>query len=326
VTLQLGSHGPLVSRWTDVMLKRFRSYALGVNGLPIRNDGYYGNDEAKVQREYERRTGQPQDGIVSDQDLAKLGLALPVIFTVEGHLSDMWAGPCADTARELQRQGVCYWQPVWYDCQSIPFNNKSGVDSLAGLVGASVLPSGQPFPAGTPWGIVGFSQGGMVVSDFMRQQILAGPLSWRLKDFRRGLAFGNPDRAADAICSWAINPPRKGTGGIMIDDRFVTNGTAIEGLWAENARRGDMFAEGGTDPEGLDKSAIARIVTQNSWAGGDSAILSRVLKLITNPAGQSIPAILALISAIKFAAANPNPHYTTAFSPGDVEWMRGVAA
>jgi hypothetical protein len=327
MTLQLGSHGPLVSRWTDVMLKRFRSYALGVDGLPLRNDGYYGLDEAKVQREYERRTGQPQDGVVSEDDLAKLRLALPVIFTTEGHLSDMWAGPCADTARELQRQGVCYWQPVWYDCQSIPFNNRNGVDSLTELVGTTVLPSGQPFPPGTPWGIIGFSQGGMVVSDFMRERVLNnGELAWRLKDFKRGLAFGNPDRAADAICSWAINPPAKGTGGIMIDDRFVTKGTPVEGLWAENARRGDMFAEGGTDPEGLDKSAIARIVTQNSWAGGDSAILSRVLKLITNPGGQSIPAILALISAIKFAVANPNPHYTTAFSPGDVEWMRGVAA
>lgn len=326
MTLQLGSHGPLVSRWTDVMLKRFRSYALGVDGLPIRNDGYYGNDEAKVQREYERRTGQPQDGIVSDQDLAKLGLALPVIFTVEGHLSDMWAGPCADTARELQRQGVCYWQPVWYDCQSLPFNNPNGVDALTGLVGSTVLPSGQPFPAGTNWGIIGFSQGGMVVSDFMRQQILGGPLGWRLNDFRRGLGIGNPDRDANAICSWATNPPSKGTGGIMVDDRFVTKGTPLEGKWAENARHGDMFAEGGTDPEGLNKTAIARIITENSWAGGDSAILSRVLKLATNPASQSIPAILALISAIKFAVANPNPHYTTVSTPGDVEWMRGVTA
>ena len=34
MSLQLGSHGPLVSRWTDVMLKRFKS-----NGLPIKNDG-----------------------------------------------------------------------------------------------------------------------------------------------------------------------------------------------------------------------------------------------------------------------------------------------
>ena len=41
MTLQLGSHGPLVSRWTDVM-RRFQSYALGVDGQPIKNDGYFG--------------------------------------------------------------------------------------------------------------------------------------------------------------------------------------------------------------------------------------------------------------------------------------------
>lgn len=325
MTLQLGSHGPLVSRWTDVMLKRFRSYALGVNGLPIKNDGYYGLDEAKVQREYERRTNQPQDGVVSDNDLAALGLSTPVIFTVEGHLSDMWAGPCADTARTLQQQGVCYWQPVAYDCQAIPFNNRSGVDELSRLIGGTTLPSGQPFPEGTPWGIIGFSQGGMVVSDFMRQQILTGPLTWRLKDFKRGLAFGNPDRAADAICSWATNPPSAGTGGIMVDDRFVTKGTPIEYKWAENAHHGDMFAEGGTDPEGLNKSAIAKIVTQNSWSGGDAALLSRLIAIIGNIPQQSLPVILAIISAIKFAVANPNPHYTTVSTAGDVTWMRGVA-
>lgn len=326
MTLQLGSHGPLVSRWTDVMLRRFRSYALGVNGLPIKNDGYFGDDEQKVQLEYERRTLQPQDGVVSDHDLAALGLALPVIFTVEGHLSDMWAGPCADTARGLQRQGVCYWQPVWYDCQSIPFNNPNGIEALTWLIGSTVLPSGQPFPPGTPWGLIIFSQGAMVGCDFMRQKVLNnGPLAWRLKDFKRGLAFGNPDRAADAICSWATSPPSKGTGGIMVDDRFVTVGTPLEGKWAENARHGDMFAEGGTDAEGLNKSAIAKIVTQNSWAGGDAALLSRLIAIMGNIPQQSLPVILAIVSAMKFAVANPNPHYTTVSTPGDVEWMRGVA-
>lgn len=327
MTLQLGSHGPLVSRWTQVMLKRFKSYALGVDGQPLRDDGYYGFDEAKVQKEYERRTGQPQDGVVSDRDLGALGLSMPVIFTVEGHMSDMWAGPCADTARELQRQGICYWQPVWYDCQTLPFNNKNGVDSLTQLVGSTVLPSGQPFPPGTPWGMVVFSQGAMVGCDFMRQKLLNnGPLAWRLNDFKRGLAYGNPDRAQDAIAPWAASPPSKGTGGIMIDDRFVTQGTPINGKWAEDTQHGDMFGECGSDPASLDKSAIARIVTQNSWAGGNSALLSRFLKIATNPAGESIPVLMAIISAIKFAVANPSPHYATVATPGGIEWMRGVAA
>lgn len=308
------------------MLRRFRSYALGVDGKPLRNDGYFGLDEQKVQKEYERRTNQPQDGVVSDHDLGALGLTQPVIFTVEGHMSDMWLGPCATIGRTLSEQGVAYWQPVWYDCQALPFNNKSGVASLASLLGGTTLPSGQPFPPGTPWGLAVFSQGAMVGCDFMRQQILTGPLQWRLKDFRRGIAFGNPDRAADACVPWAHNPPKKGTGGIMVDDRFITAGTAIDGKWAEHPNRGDMFADAGTDDEGLYKSAIAKIVTQNSWAGGDAALLSRLVKLVGNIPTQTIPVVLAIISAIKFAVSNPSPHYSTVAEPGDIDFMRGVAA
>jgi hypothetical protein len=54
----------------------------------------------------------------------------PVIFTVEGHLSNMWAGPCASNASLLEQQGVCKWQPVNYDCAALPFNNASGVNEL----------------------------------------------------------------------------------------------------------------------------------------------------------------------------------------------------
>lgn len=325
MTLQLGSHGPLVSRWTDVMLRRFRSYALGVDGLPLRNDGYYGYDEQKVQREYEKRTGQPQDGIVSDHDLGALGLAQPVIFTVEGHASNMWFGPCASIGSTLQQQGVAYWQPVGYDVNALPFNNQSGVQELNTLLGGTRLPDGTPFPPGTPWGIVGFSQGAMIVSDFMAQSILTGPLQWRLKDFKRGLCFGNPRREVNKNVPWALNPTKPGTEGIMgKGGLFVTTGTPIQDRWAEHANHGDMFAENGEDREGLNKTAIARIITENSWVGGPSAILARVLKLLGNVPGESLPAIMAAVSAIMFLAANPNPHYSTVADPGDVEWMRSV--
>jgi hypothetical protein len=309
------------------MLRRFRSYALGVDGLPLRNDGYFGLDEAKVQREYEHRTGQAQDGVVSDHDLGALGLAQPIIFTVEGHASNMWFGPTASVASTLQSQGVAYWQPVGYDVNALPFNNKSGVGELARLLGSTAMDNGTPFPPGTPWGIVGFSQGAMIVAEFMMQYILAGSLSWRLKDFKRGLCFGNPRRETNKECSWARNPVKPGTEGIMGQGGlFVTTGTPIEGRWAEHANKGDMFAENAEDREGLDKTAIAKIVCENSWAGGQAGILARVLKLLGNPTGESIPALMAAVSAIMFLAANPNPHYSTVADPGDIEWMRAVAA
>jgi len=309
------------------MLRRFRSYALGVDGQPLRNDGYYGYDEQKVQREYERRTNQPQDGVVSDNDLGALGLAQPVIFSVEGHMSNMWFGPAADTAHQVQREGLAYWQPYGYVNDAIPFANKQATAGLVQLVGSTTLPDGTPFPAGTPWGIESFSQGAMIATMLMRDHVLPenGDLHWRLKDFKRGLAHGNPNRGKDACCSWATDPPAAGTGGIMLDERFDTRGTAIEGLWQEHPRKGDMFADEGDDDVAKDKAAVAKIVTENSWAGGDVALLARVTNLLTNPV-MTIPALLATIGAIKFAVANPNPHYSTVSEPGDVAWMRGVAA
>lgn len=308
------------------MLRRFRSYAIGVDGQPLRNDGYFGYDEAKVQREYQRRTHQLPDGVVSDRDLGALGLTQPVIFTVEGHRSNLWFGPCADNARRQQQEGRAYWQPVWYDCNALPFNNKNGVQSLTHLAGGEVLPDGTPFPPGTPWGIIGFSQGAMVVSDFLEQRILKGPLQWRLKDLKRSLCLGNPRREFGKCAPWADNPPPLNTGGILLSGQFVTTGTALEGIHAENANANDMFTQNTFDDAGLNKEAIARIVTQNSWAGGPSAILSRVLAILGNVPVGSIGAIKAIVQSIMFLASNPNPHYTTIAEPGDVEWMRGVAA
>lgn len=325
--LQLGSSGPLVSRWTDTMLRRFRAYATGTNGLPIKNDGYYGFDEQKVQREYEKRTNQIQDGVVSDHDLGALGLAQPIIFTVEGHASNMWFGPTASVASTLQAQGVAYWQPIGYDVNALPFKNKTGVDELARLVGSTAMENGQPFPPGTPWGIVGFSQGAMIVSEFMQQHVLSGDLNWRLKDFKRGLCFGNPRREVNKNVPWARNPTKPGTEGIMgAGGLFITTGTPIQDKWAEHANKGDMFAENAEDKEGLNKTAIARIICENSWVGGQTAILARVLKLLGNIPSEAIPAIMAAVSAIMFLAANPNPHYSTIADPGDIEWMRGVAS
>lgn len=255
----------------------------------------------------------------------------PLIFSVEGHLSNMFLGPAADTATRLEVQQVCHHKPVGYNNGALPFDNKSGVLELANQLGRNQIegPPGVmwPFPPGTPWGITAFSQGSMIASEFMRQYILAGPLSWRLADFKRGLAFGNPRREKDKVCSWANDPPLAGTEGIMgKGGLFVTTGTPIENKWAEHPRRGDMFAENNEDKDGKDKTAIAKIVCENSWIGGEAAIFARVLALFGDLPAEGFAAIKATFSAIMFLAKNPNPHYSTVAEPGDIEWMRGVAA
>ncbi|MGB0971626.1 MAG: hypothetical protein ACPGVG_11780, partial [Mycobacterium sp.] len=74
MSLQVGSQGPLVAAWQRVMVERFNSYALERDGEPLRIDAYFGYSDRDVQREYERRTEQTIDGVVSDADLVALGL------------------------------------------------------------------------------------------------------------------------------------------------------------------------------------------------------------------------------------------------------------
>lgn len=259
-------------------------------------------------------------------------------FTVEGHMSNMFFGPCAQTASALEQQGVLRWKPVGdWDTTSIPFKNATGVEALYRQLSSNWIegpsvdinnPDGPkvmwPFPPGTPWDLIIFSQGAMIGCEFMWKYVLPpnAPLHYRLKDFHRGLAYGNPRRWLNAVCAWAQSPPQEGTHGIM-DKRFDAVGEGIGDRWAEHPNDDDMFAEVGDDDMSLDQTAIAKIICEGSFTGGPSSILSRVLKIFGSPLGGLIGAAKAAFDAIMFLAANPNPHYSTFATQGDIDWIRG---
>lgn len=304
MTLQLGSSGPLVTAWQTAMVKRFRAYALAADGGPLRPDGYYGNDDRAVQAEYERRTRQPADGIVSDADLVALGLIspprhTPMLFTVEGHLSSMWEGPCAFTAKQLESEGVCRWQPVGYDNTALPFRNQTGVEELVRLLSDTTL-----LPAGTPWGMAIFSQGGIVGSkvflDHVRPE--SGRLHWRLPDLKGVVAFGNPYRQKDTIAPWVPDPPHAGTQGIS--DRRMTD---TPPWWMEHSRTGDLYAENPDTEVGLNCTAVYKIVAESSWAGGESGMWQRILDIAKDPADGLMDIALAVAGGVRFLT-DMSPH------------------
>jgi len=274
------------------------------------------------------------------QQKPNVAVTRPIIFSVEGHMSDMFFGPAAGTAENVQNRGLCWWKPVWYNSTALPFDNKSGVEALVAMCvghwveGPPVDPNNPDGPKvmwdfrpGTSWGITGFSQGAMVISEFMEQEVLNpnGRCHFRLKDFKRGLAIGNPRREKGKLCSWAVKQLNKTSSGIM-DRDFVTTGTEIENKWAENAHEGDMFADSPEGEVGEYQTAIAKIITENSWFGGQATIFAKVMLLLGNVPAQMINVVKAIISAILFLARNPNPHYSTVVEAGDIEWMKGVAA
>jgi hypothetical protein len=350
--LKLGDRNESVREWRRVVNARFGGLYSRLHGpLPTDTD-QFGPRAQAWQREYQFRTLQAVNntsgsGVVSDHDLGALGIpipvevALPIIFTVEGHLSNMFFGPCAQTAQALETQGVCRWKPVGdWDNAALPFKNATGVEALyrqlsrTWIEGPPVDPNHPDGPKimwyfgpEVPWGGVAFSQGAMVFCEFMWKYVLPpnAPLHWRLAGFKRGLMYGNPRRAKDAVCAWAQSPPQPGTHGIM-DRLFDAHAEGIGDRWAEHPNDDDMFAEVGDDDAGRNQTAVAKIITENTWTGGPSSILTRLTAIFGNPLGGIIGVAKATVDAIMFLAANPNPHYSTFATPGDIEWMRGVAA
>ena len=290
--------------------------------------------EVKRVQDVYRREGKPGaphyiSGVVNLEFKYDVGLLTrpekprPIIFTVEGHMSVPWVGPCAYIASTLEQQGVCWWQPVGYDTTSLPFNNNSGRNELRRLMSATTLygPNGEPRPnpPGNPNGLMGFSQGSIIANGVFLDDIRPenGSLHWRLDSLTRAIAFGDPYREKDADAGWWPDPPKPGTQGIS--DRRMTD---TPYWWKSANRTGDLYTENPDNEAGLYRTAIYRIAAENSWAGGPTAILSRVLDLLT-PADDLLPLTQAILGGVLFLG-NMTPHGGYDLS-APLEYMRGVA-
>lgn len=226
----------------------------------------------------------------------KKEVILPLYFSIEGHMSDMWLGPVAWIGEVLRAEGRALHFPTSYDRTSLPFKNQTGVAELTRRVGQTLQDNGVKFPAGTPWAVGAFSQGSMIWYDFYHQQLAPGkPLNWRLKDLRGAIVCGDPCREKGVVADWITDPPPADHQGIM-DKRWENTP-----WWMlEIARKGDRYTDNESEGEvGLYKTSVAKIITQNSWSGGPAGMLARLIDLLS-PADDLIPVTMAIIQMIMF--------------------------
>lgn len=298
-----GNTNGLVSRWQKTMLARFAAYAKAYDGGPLRVDGYFGYDDAEVQREYERRTRQLSDGVVSDDDLRALGLsAAPApaadrwLFTVHGTGQPDPLGPGlpADTARQVLDK--YRWQPI-------------------GNYPASVFPMWPSIQAGRKElnhqidikpgeiNLAGYSQGAAVVGQVLKHDIMSpkGNLHHRLRDVRRVVLWGNPMRQKGIAHDdhWIHRVASPDSYGIL-DDR-------LEGLESASfevrdyAHDEDMYAAIRDGDKDEYKVAVAKIVMRadDFWYGPNS-VVSQLKELGQRPIEEGIALAMACIDAIRF--------------------------
>jgi hypothetical protein len=242
---------------------------------------------------------------------------LPIFFTVEGHLSDMWAGPCAATAQALEAEGRCRWQPVGYDNVSLPFDDSSGINELDRLFSDTAA-----FPLARPWLASCFSQGALVFCQFFMDQVQNpnGKHHNRFATWRGTLAHGNPMREKDVNAEWVPDPPKPGTQGIY--DRHMTGtgpGGVLAARWREVNRTGDLYAENSDDEAGKDRTAVCLAVVDGQLMGAGS-LAERIWLLASNIGGEVWPLFQAIAGGVRFLL-NMAPHGTYDLGPG-IDFMR----
>lgn len=253
--------------------------------------------------------------------------SLPIMFTVEGHASDMFFGPVADTATQLENEGHCHHQPIGYNNGAIPFDNRSGENELARLVGATRMDNGVPFPVGTKWVLGIFSQGAIIGFDFFADYLAPGkPLAWRTPDLLGVLAYGNPCRQTDSIAPWAVDLITKpGTHGLDPYHRFGLPGfPAKPDNWMDVYREGDIFAENGDDEGSQYKAAVYQAVARGDFLSDPFSLAFKICQMFGTPIPEVLGMINAIISGVVFLGDQPNPHYSPYDITGGLNWVRNL--
>lgn len=297
--LTVGSTGPVVTAWQRIMVARFQSYALAADGGPLRADGYFGYDDADVQREYERRTNQPVDGIVSEADLVALGViappaAKPTLFTVHGTGVTMWDGPPADTARAVLHK--YHWQPIGnYPAQPFPMwpSIQLGVAELRLQINR--------YPG--PFALAGYSQGAIVTSLVYKYDIAnpRGILHHRLKDLKKAVTWGNP------MAEHGASPNSTG----IMDDRLENTPT----WWRDYCNKGDIYCDNPSNDSGEYSTAICKIVMGHDWWRGRDSIISQIIELGLNPIQEGMAMLDAIVKAGLFFANGTSAHLRYDITP-----------
>lgn len=118
MTLKLGDANDTVLRWRQVMNAMYGGLYTRLMGPLPTDTNQFGQRAREWQQEYERRTGQIVDGVVSDQDLVDLKVVVPYrpiwFYTAPGSGAPWWVGPAFDTGEWVKAVLHLQHQPVGY--------------------------------------------------------------------------------------------------------------------------------------------------------------------------------------------------------------------
>ncbi|QDH92908.1 lysin B [Mycobacterium phage Necropolis] len=301
--LRVGSSGPLVAAWQQVMLDRFEAYALAADGGPLRVDAHFGYDDAAVQREYERRTQQWIDGVVSEGDLRALGL-LDTPATKPRHLAIVFRGTggvigqdyvsrvcqgAADLVEERNPEWAASMGGLPPGAPNSPSMNKAVQVAVAS--GAAEIRSGRSFVLG------GYSAGAIVASRLRAMLEPGQPLAEYRENYVCGFAFGNPSRPFGHTYYLGAIPNGRGISDFQLPRSCCTWD------WCELVHPDDMYANVPLGDAGDIMTAIYQAVVNVELSDplGTLRAIIRAIPKVLAEAGVSVP----LLAHAGLSAGNP---------------------
>lgn len=293
-SLRIGATGPLVNAWVQTMNRRFGSYSKRADGTPLREDAYFGLDDAQVANEWHRRIGLPGAGnpaqvVVTEEQLCILGLGhllVPLCLTAHGTGVTMWDGPPADVARALERMGKAKHQPIGnYPARPFPM----WPSIMQGV--AEVEVQVRRYPGRRKYA-VGYSQGAVVMSLAFKYGALGQD------SLVRAFMFANPCR-------------EEGVGGTpgagAMTDRLVNT----PGWWHEYAHPKDIYASVPVEPGwGENVRMVTKLIMGKDWWRGDDDLFEQLGEIVFNPFGEGSAALVAAVKAGGFFGSGTGPHVT----------------
>lgn len=235
-----------------------------------------------------------------------------VLYTSQGTKpSDMWWGLQADVARQVE--DLYYWQPIGGPYDAVPMNKSINISKQIMREQINRRPVGDPINA------IGFSQGGIIVSEvYMDMRDENDP---RFRDWKRCWTFANPSRqqGVENGNKFAKLPVLgKSKRGIMQESRRMID---TPDWWMDQGNAKDLYFDCETDDEGEFKEAICMIIMGN-FIGGPNNILSQLYETTQRPLIETFFMFKAIMDAGIFFGGGIKPHLNHNISPA-VAYLRG---
>ena len=318
--LRLNDRNESVRTWRKIMNLRFGGLYTRLRGpLPTDTD-QFGPRAVEWQKEYEARTNQVQDGVVSDNDLRALGITVPVlaepqcvVFSINGAGSTWNMGYPFDIGETLDKS-KCWHQPIGYNTAPVPMN-KGVQDGINEFIRQLDMPRGQFGKNCTqlPWGGVFYSMGALVGRAVV-DRVLHGDLGRFKATFMGDVTFGNPRRQMNHTFPGC--PPEWSTGeGIATP----TDHDLPEACWDMAADKRMPGAQGDdlytkmADDENERTTKNMRSVWDIINKGNPLSLAAAVLLLLAKPSFQGgYDAAVAAFKALDFfvvKATGPHVRY-----------------